>query len=209
MAAVNIDGVALELHPEGDWLSDHLRATGRWHEEGPLRRVLRELQALPPGVLVDAGAMIGTHTAYLAAFAPHTEVHAYEPLPANLVLLDANVRPYPTVQVHPVALSDRERRLLLVSEPGNLGHTVAHEDRHGTVPALPLDGYQLAQVRLLKVDVEGHEPQVIAGARATIEAWHPLVLIEDWRREYGALLPGYELLAEWEREHQTYLYRWP
>jgi FkbM family methyltransferase len=205
---VIIDGVALQLHPPGDWLTDHMLTTGRWYEEGPLRRVLRDLQGLPPGVLVDAGAMIGTHSAYLAAFAPHTELHAFEPLPANLALLEANVAPYPTVRVHPVALSDRHRTLQLVSDPANLGHTMAVEARGASSPAVPLDHYQLAQVRLLKVDVEGHEPQVIAGARATIEAWHPLVLIEDWRREYGPLLPGYELAAEWEREHQTYLYRW-
>ncbi len=204
-----VRGVPLELHPPGDYVSDAIRLAGDFYEAAVLDEVARQLAERPPGLLVDAGAMIGNHTTYLAAFAQHTEVRAFEPVPANLALLLANTRAWPTVHVHPLALSDGGRQLQLRLEPGNLGHATTDLDGPGAVVrvhAVALDDLELDQVALLKVDVEGHEPQVLAGARRTLERWRPLVVLESWQGRPDELLPGYQLVAEWERAHQTYLY---
>jgi FkbM family methyltransferase len=195
----------LALHPPGDYVSDVIRSTGDWFERPVLDEIARRVTG---GVLIDAGAMIGNHTAYMALFVPHTEIHAFEPLPANLELLRANVAGYPSVKVHPVALSDRGSTVGLISEPENLGHARIAEEGGYRVRAIPLDAYQLVDVALIKIDVEGHEPQVLAGARETIARSHPLIVIEDWKLEYATLLPGYELAVAWEEAHQTFLYEW-
>jgi hypothetical protein len=72
-----------------------------------------------------------------------------------------------------------------------------------------LDSYALRDVSLVKVDVEGHERQVLAGARETLTRWRPLVVVEDWERELGPLMAafGYRLAVDWGWDHQTYLYR--
>jgi FkbM family methyltransferase len=207
---VRLRGLEVQVHPPGDWVSDHVRATGEFYEAPVLDRVAAELAGRPPGVLLDVGAMIGLHTTYLAEYVPHTAIHAWEPARANLAVLLRNVTRYPSVHVHPLALSDREQLLALRSEPGNLGHTQVVAQAHDTfdAPAVPLDSYRLEEVRLVKVDVEGHEAQVLAGARATLERWRPLVVVEDWRRDLGPLLAGlgYQLVADWGEAHQTYLY---
>lgn len=195
----------LALHPPGDYVSDVIRATGDWFERPVLDEIARRVKG---GVLIDVGAMIGNHTVYMALFVPHTEIHAFEPLPANLEVLRANVAGYPSVKVHPVALTDQGRKLRFREEPGNLGHTQVAEDGPWHVRGIPLDAYELIDVSLIKIDVEGHEPQVLAGARATIERCHPVIVIEDWKGEYGALLPGYKLAAGWSEDHQTFLYEW-
>lgn len=59
----------------------------------------------------------------------------------------------------------------------------------------------------MKIDVEGHEPFVLAGANKTIKRCHPLILIEDKDMQYNKLLPGYVLEKGWPK-HQTYLYKW-
>lgn len=200
--------VSLQLHPPGDYVSDVIRQSGTWYEKAVLDTVRTHLARQPPGVLVDAGAMLGNHTVYLAAHVPHVAIHAFEPVPANLALLLANTRTYPTVQVHPLALSDQEGTLHLELDPANLGHAAAVPGGELPVPAAPLDTFALQGVALVKVDVEGHEPQVLAGAQATLSRWHPLVVLESWSGPPGALLPGYQLVAEWEQQHQTFMYEW-
>jgi hypothetical protein len=74
------------------------------------------------------------------------------------------------------------------------------------VAAVTLDSFALRDVSLLKVDVEEHEERVLAGAQQPIERCHPLVLVEDWHRTCGALLPGYRMVAEWPGSN--FLWEW-
>lgn len=209
-------GVRLELHPPPDYVSDHIRRTGDFYEAAVLDEISARLRDLPPGILVDAGAMIGNHTAYLAVFVPHTRVIAFEPAPVNLDLLRVNVALYPTVTIAPIALSDRSGWVDMLSAPDNRGWTTIAATDRTVVPgmdpfrvrAMPLDALFLEDVRLLKVDVERHEHLVLAGARRTIARSRPLIVIEDWERDLAPVMAelGYRVAVDWGDAHQTYLY---
>ena len=41
-----------------------------------------------------------------------------------------------------------------------------------------VDEHDLQRIDLIKIDVEGFEPEVLAGARRTLERFHPSVLLE-------------------------------
>jgi FkbM family methyltransferase len=198
-------GVELELHPPGDYVSDAIRRTGEHYEQAILEELRERLHMAPRGVIVDGGAHLGNHSTYLARALPWQVVHAFEPVPSSFALLCRNAVPYDNLVPHSLALSDRPGLLTMTLEP-NLGHSRADEDGGIVAQAATLDELELEFVVLLKLDVEGHEPQALAGARRTLERWRPLVLIEDWGRAYGPLLPGYRVVAEWELAHQTYLY---
>lgn len=214
--AATVEGVRFLVHPAGDHVSDRMVRTRDWWEGDILRDLVARLGPDARGVVVDAGAMLGTFSAYIARHIPGVEVHAFEPMPANFVLLTANTIDLPNVTRHYRALSDREGTLTMAAAPDNLGHAVVLATdpwpQSGMTPpweadALTLDALGLRDVLAVKVDVEGHEPAVMAGARATIERDRPLVIIEDWKHVYADLMPpGYRLLAEWETAHQTFLY---
>lgn len=51
-------------------------------------------------------------------------------------------------------------------------------DRH-VVPAFPLDMFELQDVDYIKIDVEGFEKKVLLGAKATLDRWNPLIVIEQ------------------------------
>lgn len=202
---MNVRGVQLALHPQGEYMSDVVRDTGDFFEAAILDELATRITG---GTLVDVGAMIGNHTTYLAAFVPHFEIHAFEPLPANLELLRQNVAPFPSVTVHPYALSDTGGLVRLdTPDPASLGHTMVDPLGSIEVEAFALDSLALDDVQLIKIDVEGHEAQVLAGAKKTIERCQPLMVIEDWEIAHVRRLAevGYVLERSWP-DHQTYLY---
>ena len=49
------------------------------------------------------------------------------------------------------------------------------------VPITTLDAIATERVGLIKIDVEGHEAAVLAGARATIVRDHPVLFVEIYR----------------------------
>lgn len=150
----------------------------------------------PGDVVVEAGANIGGHTVPLARrVGPQGMVMAFEPqrvlfqiLCANLALNDLF-----NVQTVPAGLGE-ERGMLRVplidyAGEGNFGG-VSLGEKGDPVQVLPLDDFGLLRLRMLKIDVEGMEAKVLAGARDTIARLRPLLYIENDRADKSPQLIG-------------------
>jgi FkbM family methyltransferase len=154
---------------------------------------------LRPGMsVVDVGANIGFHALHAAHLVgAEGRVLAVEPDPGNAALLRLSLAlpGNPAgVDLVEAALSDADGEIVLtdLGNSGNSGARFTHPDRtrlerlvHGprpqfrTVRALRFDAhYGDRPVDLIKVDVEGFEPKVIAGMAAAIERRRPVVLSE-------------------------------
>ena len=118
----------------------------------------------------------------LVRVAPAARHVAYEPLPWLAAELH---RAFPGVDVRAKALSDRTGEAAFTHVVGNPGWSGfrrrptpgAQRFEELTVPVEPLDALGLAP-RLVKVDVEGAEREVLAGALATITEHRPVVVFE-------------------------------
>jgi FkbM family methyltransferase len=138
------------------------------------------------GTAVDVGANVGFFAYALADIADR--VIAFEPNPdyaffARWMLRDR-------AEVRELALSDVSGRGTLyipLSEEGVLLHLAGSlKRRHSQfrnsktydVEVRTLDELGLADVRFVKVDVEGSEREVLDGARATIARDRPIILLE-------------------------------
>lgn len=143
------------------------------------------------GVAVDVGAHFGLYTARLARLA--AQVHAFEPASEMARLLRRSVRA--NVVVHEAALSDRDGSGVLhvprVEGRTGLGYARLDQPAAGGTPHLQravavttLDAAVAGPVDFIKIDVEGAEMDVLAGARRIIADHRPSFLIEaeDWRR---------------------------
>jgi FkbM family methyltransferase len=168
-------------------------------------------QFLRPGdVALDVGANIGAHTLYFAqAVGRQGKVLAFEPQRFLFQTLCANMALNSLTNVYCYQLAVGEApgwvRLPVINyeQEGNFGGvSVARDEVGETVPVMTLDSLGLSQCRLIKVDVEGMERSVLAGARQTIERTRPILYVENDRSEKACDLVrfidslGYEVYGD-------------
>lgn len=165
------------------------------------RELLEHMKGVlgPGGVVVDAGAYVGTHALFLSR-ACGARVLAFEPHPESCEVLRQNVAHHgasESVVVHPVALGASESRgVLLTASRTDLRDTRVEDGPEGPVPIVPLDAIDLpGPVAVMRIDVQGMELAVLSGARATIERDRPHLYVEV--HSAAALAEVATLLAEW------------
>jgi len=151
----------------------------------------------PGDTVFDVGANIGAHTLALARIVgPQGFVYAFEPVRVVFNVLCANValNGYENVQgVHAIAgrtLGAERVPDLRHDEPGNFGSFNASYFGDGRpVPRVPLDTFAAAEkIAFVKIDVEGMEGEVIAGASDLIARHRPVLFVENDRRDRSAAL---------------------
>lgn len=163
----------------------------------------RELEFLdriiPEGaVTVDVGANHGLYTRELARLS--RKVHAFEPSPKMADLLRRTSAS--NVSVHEIALSDQigDAELFIPQDNDLPVYGLASlEPRHlasnqavvaTKVPTARLDAIVHEDVAFVKIDVEGHELNVLSGAVELLEHSQPVFLVEaeDRHREQATRL---------------------
>lgn len=155
------------------------------------------------GSVLDVGAWYGPWTYWLSR--PARRVLAFEPNPEVASVLEGCVRP--NVRVRRAAASDHVGSATLTLPEGGRGtegraSLEGLDDGSRTVAVdtirlddLDLEVEDLADLTMIKVDVEGHELAALAGARGLIARCHPLLVVEIEER-HGGIAPTVDLLAD-------------
>jgi FkbM family methyltransferase len=141
-------------------------------------------EKLPRGLrIVDVGANTGNHTLFFGALMEAEIVIPIEPLPRAVSAIRAMVRENRLSNVDLSLLgcalgSGRGALRPVLSQTAGLGATHFEVDASGFVPVAPLDELITGRVDFIKIDAEGMEMQVLAGAAGTIAVQHPLLYVE-------------------------------
>lgn len=170
------------------------------------RRGEREIHLVPlladrARVSLDIGANRGVWAEAMRGCS--AAVHAFEPNPKIFRMLRRGLGA--GVTAHPIALAERNGQAELRIPRGRRGYSNqgatlsaekigATEHRTVMVEARRLDDMELGPVGLIKIDVEGFELSVIAGAAETLRRHRPNLVIE--MEERHAKRPIANMLAE-------------
>jgi FkbM family methyltransferase len=139
------------------------------------------LNAAQPGLFVDVGANLGWHALHAARHDATEMVVAFEPDPFNAQLLERNrsLNDITNIVIKASAVgAESGQARLHCYKNSNLGrHSIVTDYGYKSqiVPLVTLDqalvelGLDRRAVTALKIDVEGYEPAVIAGASQTLE----------------------------------------
>jgi FkbM family methyltransferase len=167
----------------------HLK-NGSW--ESHISKILYD-NALPNTNVVDIGAFIGTHTLALSDISSkgNGKVYSFEPQPWAFDTIKSSIKKnkIKNVKVYNIALSNKSGTIQFCSDNTG-GSTICTEKNKSinswnsnyNVKMKPLDSYNLKNISIMKIDVEGHEISVLEGALDTIKRNRPKILIEVWNR---------------------------
>ena len=138
---------------------------------------------------LDIGANFGIYSYFFSK--KFKCIEAFEPL-AELTK-SLNSLNYNNLNIHNLAISDKEGiqtmsipiidgelvTYLATLEPRNCQRTTIN------VEVKPMDSFGFKDVDLIKIDVEGHEGQVLSSAINTIKTSKPIIIIEIEQRHIG------------------------
>ena len=155
----------------------------------------------PNDIFIDIGANFGLHTVYAAKLVGEKgRVFAFEPVAKHLNLLNKNI-----------SLSHVRERVEIVSsalsnsQESSLTFYLPPEEEIAVTASLSAEGNNLQEikvanarlddywtnidreVKLIKIDVEGAELEVLRGAERLLKRWKPKLLIEV----HGFALPSF------------------
>lgn len=172
-------GRSMELY--GEWGEHELDCLSAYVQEGD--------------VVVDVGANIGTHAVFFAKkVGEHGVVHAFEPQRRTFHLLNMNaaLNECDNLTAHPEALGASTATVPVPDVgydlPANIGNVSLLNGGGDTARMITLDSLELGRIRLMKIDVEGMEREVILGAKHTIARCHPILFVENNIEERSAHL---------------------
>ena len=229
-----LDRALIRLHQGYENLSYDFAVNGE-------RRVLEQVaRAAEPRVVFDVGANVGDWTRLAAEFFDGAAIHAFEIVPDTHAKLAAAVAHLPSVRTHAVGLSDMAAETVVNYVPGGSG--VASmvdgftEEFFGVqtqqVQARVAVGdtfcqeHAITAIDVLKLDVEGHEYEVLsgfagmlaAGAIAVVQFEYGYVniltrhllrdfhrLLEDAGMAVGKIYPDHVDFRSYRFEHEDFL----
>lgn len=188
---LSLDGASYSIclpDAETDYIQGKIAKDKQPYELEMLRDMASRLQ--PEDLVLDVGANIGNHTLYLASVAA-CRVHAFEPnghLCEALAQSIAHNSQGDRVTIHQVGVAAAKGIARFAHlDTANLGaqslEKILSDDEAG-VELVALDEMEWsAAIRMIKIDVEGMEIDVLKGAQQLIRRDKPILYIESQTAE--------------------------
>lgn len=149
--------------------------TGCWEENQLNLYPLLAQHAAAPFTVIDIGANVGVNSIYLSKKISDSVVYAVEPHPENFELLEANVNnANVAIKTRQVAISNYTGVINFCSTSGTNSHIIIERTSDSiVVNCTTLDSFLehegVANLDLLKIDVEGFTDLVLEGASKSLE----------------------------------------
>lgn len=150
------------------------------------------------GAVLDVGANIGIMTVHLAQKLPNSTIHAFEPIPDNISVLNSIIAKFnlKKVKVHEIAIGEETGNIQMImpnqgkTKMQGLSHvkhesiTEWNEGEEFNVPLNTLDNLLNGElIQGIKIDIENFEYYALKGGKRILETNHPIIYAELWDNE--------------------------
>jgi FkbM family methyltransferase len=166
--------IAINIYDQPEYISNILQINKEFYEF----YVLRYIKKMYPkhNTIVDVGANIGNHAKYFTNFLEHELIYCFEPYVANYNLLKKNIADQKVIAYNCALGAIRGKCKIIEPKENNSGMIKVVDGND--VDIMPLDNFNIENVTLIKIDVEGAEYNVLLGAMRTILKYRPPIFIE-------------------------------
>lgn len=162
----------------------------------------KHLKIPKDGIIFDVGGNVGILSLFFAQKVPQGEVHAFEPTHYALKKfkrnVDLNPSLKPLIRLNNCFLSSKNEEEAAITaysswriddkQTTNELPEISHEIHGGTamdtsgVNSITLDSYcernSIENISLIKIDTDGHELEVLKGAKESLKKFKPFVVFE-------------------------------
>lgn len=194
MAALEENAWSLQNNRVGKWIISSIvgdEYIGPWLSRGVewenwMRQDI-EFTYKPETDILDIGGNIGCNALMFSDYGP---VHTFEPLFHNIIKKNVNQNQVKNpITVHPFGLSSEEStQNIFMPKTRNGLHNYGccslhpdadnHSDTNFAIQLKRLDDVYTGTPSVMKIDVEGHEMDVLKGADETIRKHKPALIVE-------------------------------
>lgn len=154
-------------------------------------RSRKYFELIKGGTFIDVGANVGMYSVRVANRLKNKGmVVSIEPESENFEALLKNIEVNQLKNIIPINAAcfskNTPLKLYIAKFPGQ--HSLYGKGEYIKTKARKLDDilkeHKIKDVRLIKIDVEGAEVEVIKGANKTISKYKPLIIFESWDKEH-------------------------
>ena len=171
MAIINYDYISNDIIIDGFYEQKYITVIAKWLQSRKLKNYL----------FIDIGANLGNHSIFFSKY--FKNIIAFEPHNKLYNLLKFNTENIPNIQILNVGLSDKNKKSLLYTDETNFGGSSQIPFKKGKKSSAvfrKLDSLNLKKrADLIKIDVEGHEENVLKGASNYLKKYSPIILFES------------------------------
>jgi FkbM family methyltransferase len=153
-------------------------------------------------IFLDVGANVGAYTV-LASAAAGAQTYAFDPSPAAIDSLRANVglnRIADRVSIEPYAIGRAPTRVSVSTSGPSAMHHIGTEGSSSLIEMRTIDSYGLYP-SIMKIDVEGYEAEVLAGASETARRPELVAIITENNDESVRYGDGIQSVSSFMSEH--------
>ena len=170
---------------------------GAWTASSFYENNLKRYFELSEGTFIDVGSNIGKHSIVSGIkLKSKGQVLAIEPEKKNFEILKKNIKINNLTNIIPInkgCFSKKATLKFYLDSSGTGGHSLVKEtpvEKKGfiKIEVDTLDNIikenKIKDVKLIKIDVEGAEAEVLMGAEKTLKKYHPKLIFEAWDNEH-------------------------
>ena len=179
LVVFSFDYIALRINIDGIYELEELDTFFSW--------IAKYGEEVFNGVALDIGANIGNHSLYFSDY--FKKVYSFEPVRRTFKVLCLNSELAENITCFNVGLSDTEKTTLIKINPTNMGGAEIGNKKsvyNEIINLKSLDSLvNLSEnIKMIKIDVEGHEYEVLIGAEKVIKKNYPIILFEQHKNDF-------------------------
>jgi FkbM family methyltransferase len=171
MAIINYDYISNDVIIDGFYEQKYITVIAKWLQSRKLKNYL----------FIDIGANLGNHSIFFSKY--FKNIIAFEPHKKLYNLLEFNTVNIPNIRIFNFGLSNKNKKSLLYTDESNFGGSTQISFKKGKKSLVlfrKLDSLNLKKrADLIKIDVEGHEENVLKGASNYLKKYSPIILFES------------------------------
>jgi FkbM family methyltransferase len=221
------DNTFIYTHDKGEYISDYIEQT-KWYYEPKTIDYIKSLN-LENCTIIDVGANIGNHTHAIKKFTKDCLIFSFEPFDENFKILEMNTNIDKNIQCFNAFISNdyqyaftKPFKIEPVWGKCNLGYIKKSDNGQLVKYSIILDSmieyvdenlHNNEIIKLIKIDVEGLEINVLEGAKNILNMFKPIIIAEH-HTEYEHLVVlnylsdfGYTLETIIEEDNKNYVYK--